>query len=409
MERNESRVEIIRETLRCVHNLNFFEYDENFTPVYSSMQSPHDGIFHMLFGMDIGNRIPLEKVDVQKAPSLQVNSMGLAWIAETREGEGKERRIHVMGPVFLDDFSVHSIDEKLRAMQVSIDIKKQVMALLREVPVVSLMRFYEYGIMYHYGLTGERIMMSEFSFYTDDKEEKKKYDITEERHGTYLAEQQILSFVEEGNLYYREKMDQLISFGNVVSTKNTDFLRQAKNSVLMFVALCTRAAIRGGLSSETAYSISDRYLQSVESAKNVQEVTEESHAMMEEFVQRVHRVKLNSGRSPAIQRCCDYICLHPEEKMDVHALAKQAGYTDYYFSKRFKKEVGMSVREYITEKKIEKAEDLLNNTNYSIQDISEMLGFSAQSYFGDVFRKAKGISPGEYRMKAERKNISEES
>lgn len=401
MEKSESRLEMIRETLTCVHNLNFFEYDENFTPIYSSMEAPHDGIFHMLFGLDVGSGFSLDKVTEYGKPSLQINSMGLAWIAEAEGSNGKVKKIHVMGPVFLDDFSFRSIDEKLRTMQVSIDIKKQVMTLLREVPVVSLLRFYEYGIMYHFCLTGERITMSEFSFHNDEMEERQKYDIQREKHGTYMAEQQILKFVEEGNIYYREKMDKLISFGNMVPTKNVNYLRQAKNSVLMFVALCTRAAIRGGLPSETAYSISDRYLENVEASKTIQEVTEESHAMMEEFVQRVHRVKLDSGISPAIQKCCDYICLHPEEKLDVHVLAEKAGYTDYYFSKRFKKEVGISVREYITNKKIEKAEELLRNTNYSVQDISEILGYSAQSYFGDVFRKAKGVSPGEYRMKIE--------
>lgn len=399
MEGSESRLEMIRETLTCVHNLHFFEYDETFTPIYSSMESPHDGIFHMLFGLDVGDRMSPDHVTEYGKPSLQINSMGLAWIAEAESLGGKVKKIHVMGPVFLDDFSFRSIDEKLRAMQVSINIKKQVMMLLKEVPVVSLLRFYEYGIMYHFCLTGERITMSEFSFHNDDKEEQRIYDMPGEKHGTYMAEQQILGFVEEGNIYYREKMDKLISFGNMVPTRDVDYLRQAKNSVIMFVALCTRAAIRGGLPSETAYSISDRYLKNVEADKTIQEVTEDSHAMMEEFVQRVHRVKLDKGISPAIQKCCDYICLHPEEKLDVHMLAEKVGYTDYYFSKRFKKEVGLSVREYITNKKIEKAEELLRNTSLSIQDISEMLGYSAQSYFGDVFRKLHGISPSEFRMR----------
>lgn len=92
---------------------------------------------------------------------------------------------------------------------------------------------------------------------------------------------------------------------------------------------------------------------------------------------------------------CGY-CLYPEKKHTIHLLAAMIGYTDYYFSTRFKKETGMSVRDYVMQAKINSAEMLLRETDSSMADIAARLGFGSQSHFGSVFRKMTGMTPTEY-------------
>ena len=145
--------------------------------------------------------------------------------------------------------------------------------------------------------------------------------------------------------------------------------------------------------------LSDRYIQSLENSNTIAEAAEISNTMYDDYIQRVHQIKTNTGISHQIQACCDYISLHLNEKLDVHALASSVGYTDYYFTKKFKQEIGLNIRDYATQKKIERAKDLLRMHVKSIQDISDELGFSSQSYFGELFHKATGMSPGEYRNK----------
>ena len=82
----------------------------------------------------------------------------------------------------------------------------------------------------------------------------------------------------------------------------------------------------------------------------------------------------------------------------IHALAEKYGYTPYYFSKKFKQEVGMSLRDFAAEKKVERAKILLTRSKMSISDVSEALGFNSQSYFGSVFRKLCGMTPSEYQL-----------
>ena len=89
--------------------------------------------------------------------------------------------------------------------------------------------------------------------------------------------------------------------------------------------------------------------------------------------------------------------IHIKEKLSISQLARQAGYTEYYFSHKFKNEVGCSVADYIKHEKIQQAKLLLSGTKMSIQEISEELSFGSRSYFSSSFQKETGLSPSEYR------------
>lgn len=101
--------------------------------------------------------------------------------------------------------------------------------------------------------------------------------------------------------------------------------------------------------------------------------------------------------SGQIKSVCDYIAIHIKEKLSITQLARQAGYTEYYFSHKFKNEVGYSVSDYIKREKIRQAKLLLSGTQMSIQEISDELSFGSRSYFSSSFQKETGLSPSEYR------------
>ena len=71
--------------------------------------------------------------------------------------------------------------------------------------------------------------------------------------------------------------------------------------------------------------------------------------------------------------------------------------TPSYFSAFFIREVGIGFNEYITGLRIERAKQLLSETNSRINSIAGLCGFRSASYFIVVFRKLTGMSPGEYR------------
>ena len=168
----------------------------------------------------------------------------------------------------------------------------------------------------------------------------------------------------------------------------------------MFIALCSEAAIRGSLSPAASFYMRDHYIAQVEAATSQSQLSAIHHNMYDNYIQSVHEKKMQSAYSSAVRSCCDYISLHICEKIEISDLAFITGYTDYYLSRKFKKETGKNLLSYICEQKIEYAKTLLVTTDTSIQSISERLQFCSRSYFTDMFRRHTGMLPKEYREKS---------
>lgn len=77
--------------------------------------------------------------------------------------------------------------------------------------------------------------------------------------------------------------------------------------------------------------------------------------------------------------------------------AEALGITPDYLSKIFKKTEGVSLKRYILQERITRAENLLRYSEYSIIEISKYLGFSTQSHFTQVFKKYCGMTPQAFR------------
>ncbi|MGI6469276.1 MAG: helix-turn-helix transcriptional regulator [Syntrophomonadaceae bacterium] len=99
-----------------------------------------------------------------------------------------------------------------------------------------------------------------------------------------------------------------------------------------------------------------------------------------------------------IARAVEYITDNYQHKLSLNDLAAQTHYSTFHFLRLFKQYTGRTPFEYLLHVKIEKAKHLLKKTNYSIDDISYLSGFSSSSYFSQIFKKKTGISPSQYRL-----------
>ena len=95
----------------------------------------------------------------------------------------------------------------------------------------------------------------------------------------------------------------------------------------------------------------------------------------------------------------DYIYNNINQRITVSDLADYTGLSPSYLSRLFKKELGISISDYICEKKIEKAENLLKYSDFSFVEIANYLAFSSQSHFIQSFKKSVGLTPKKYRDK----------
>ena len=83
-------------------------------------------------------------------------------------------------------------------------------------------------------------------------------------------------------------------------------------------------------------------------------------------------------------------------------LARQMGESLYYYSRIIRRNTGNSFKELLLRKRMNKAEQLLAETQLSVSDIILAVGYDNSSYFYRAFRKRYGISPREYREQVKR-------
>lgn len=93
-----------------------------------------------------------------------------------------------------------------------------------------------------------------------------------------------------------------------------------------------------------------------------------------------------------------YIDLHFKEALTLEQLAEEAHMNKYYLSHAFKREYGTSPINYMITKRIEESKYLLAETDLSMSQIAQLLGFSSLSYFSQVFRRTQSATPMEYRQ-----------
>lgn len=397
MERTE-QLQLFFEMIRCCHQLYYWEFDADM--VLMKTDCPYESLLNAVTGIAGDRDLIRESVKSYTRPALIADDFGLYWIAvPERTGDGNEkqiRTIHVIGPLFLDDDAADRILSEMKRLGFSAQMLSELSVFLKSLPVMPLTRVFEYSIMFYFCLTGERILVSDLHFRESRTTEDRTISDVEDKHGTYALEQEMVRMVREGDLNYKAHMNRLAMTGQIGKLANDDPLRHAKNAVITCITLFSRAAIEGGLPSETSLRLSDHYYQALEACKNIHEVSEVALTMQDDYVHRVHRIRAGSV-SRQVLACCEYIDTHLEEELSLELLAGRVNYSESYLSHKFKEEMGIKIREYIRKKRLERAKALLLSSQLSVQDISTRYHFCSQSYFAEAFKSEYGITPSQYR------------
>ena len=98
-----------------------------------------------------------------------------------------------------------------------------------------------------------------------------------------------------------------------------------------------------------------------------------------------------------IKQAKDYIHAYLTEKLSLQAIADTVGMSKYHFCRIFKQSTGLSPWQYVIQQRIELAKQLLKNSQLSIGQISDRLGYSNSNQFTNFFRQHTGITPSDFR------------
>ena len=100
------------------------------------------------------------------------------------------------------------------------------------------------------------------------------------------------------------------------------------------------------------------------------------------------------------ERAKSYMEEHFREPVTLELLAKLLHWDKFYFSHQFSNAYGISPIHFLLNLRVEHSKQLLRTTDYSITQVAESSGFSSQNYFSQIFKKNTGISPRQYRQEA---------
>jgi AraC family transcriptional regulator len=98
-----------------------------------------------------------------------------------------------------------------------------------------------------------------------------------------------------------------------------------------------------------------------------------------------------------LRKVRDLMIAHLADGFSLIRLAREAGMSEFHFSRAFKRTTGLTPSAYFIHLRLEKARRLLRETNRSAIEIGLDVGYSSPSHFARIFRREVGISPSEYR------------
>lgn len=215
-------------------------------------------------------------------------------------------------------------------------------------------------------------------------------------HTPYQLETAFYDCIRQGDVQLLDsKMAQYFQDGIVIGRLSENPLRQMQYWAVSCVTLAIRAAMAGGLEEITAYNLSDRYIQVIDSLHTAEQILDFLMAKATELTALVHRVHGRLEYSPHVRKCMAYIEKHLHEKLNVLQLAQVCGVSADYLSAIFKKETGQPLRTYIVSRKLAESKTLLEN-GHACGWVAYTLSFCSESYFIACFKKAYGVTPRAY-------------
>ena len=216
----------------------------------------------------------------------------------------------------------------------------------------------------------------------------------------FEMEKTLYRFIADGKpkemlAFYQRMILETPSLKVAVGKTSKNRLMQLKYAAVSAIALACRAAISGGAIEACAYAKCDEAIVAIDEAGGVVEVLRLEVQTLYDYAQMVQETKSLQNCSAVIRDCVDYIIVHSHCQITLEELAEGSGYTKEYLAKLFKKEMGISVSDYIFKARIDEAKNLFSEGR-SCSEVAHILGFSSQSYFIRQFKKTTGMTPKLY-------------
>lgn len=235
----------------------------------------------------------------------------------------------------------------------------------------------------------------------ENKESKLSYKlfVQQEESNFHLSFDDEMGFynaVKNGDFEMIKKTMQPLSTKGM-GTLSRNPLRNMKYHLIVTIAMITRFCIEGGMQSEDAYTLSDIYINQLDTCHEEEELITLHREVVYDYTERMQKLKKRKGFSKPVILSSEYIYNHLNEKLSLDEIAEHIGMNKTYLCELYKKETGITMFQYATNLKIQAAKNMLMYTDFKPADISTNLAFASHSHFIATFKKYTGMTPNEWR------------
>lgn len=209
----------------------------------------------------------------------------------------------------------------------------------------------------------------------------------------------ILDYIETGDVMNLQSLfEETIAKGLSIPVGKMSFssLRQTRYVAILMIAGGVHSAIKGGYNQVMAYMLSDHLIQKIDVSEDEDFILSQMVDCLLYLVKAVQECQKAKINHPTIRLVIDYIQSHLGDSLSLEIIADNFDISPTYLSTLFHQECGISLTNYIRKLRIKTACVMFDHWNYSQTEVAAQLGFCSQSYFIHTFKKELGITPREY-------------
>lgn len=309
------------------------------------------------------------------------------------------------GPITLEYPDMTLIDSIIQKYNISLDYRRKMYTALSAIPLIEPFQARHLSkllfLLITNLITGEAERIKELRDKTMQQAkigefiQSTKEEDTQLPTNHYAMEKSLIQDVLLGNSNGAKAMlNKMLGQIFFTSGNNIDII---KTRTVELVALLSRAIVEAGSSPENVYNMTESYIHRLSTVKNLTDLSYVLLETLEQFT-NIAFYPNPSNNSSIIKKSINYINKFYNQSLTLDMVAEHVGLNPAYFSTLFKKETGINFSNYLINIKVDKAKLLLKNTNLSLITIATELGFESQSYFSNVFKKATGMSPRQFRQ-----------
>jgi len=311
------------------------------------------------------------------------------------------------GPVHMNIPDSFMVDEVIRSNNFEISNRGVLNAYINVIPVVEPERV-RYLSQMLYTLAKDimsedsRVLAERKKFYEDQAAisegiQQAKINESPEHISEYYPlelERELVSRVKRGDkIGARTILNDIL--GHVLFY-NGSSLEVTKARVLELMIMLSRAAVEGGGNLEMIFGLKLKYLNEVYRLDSVESLCQWIIKVLERFTDSILSIGSESS-SYLIQKAISFINENYMNDISLETVAEYVYLSPSYFSRLFKKEMGIKFIDYLNKVRVEESKRLLTDLKIPLSTIAHRIGFTDQSYYTKVFKKMEGISPGQFR------------